>query len=91
MTSLLTMAVVKYYFKLNNSIIRIKNNFKNELLKQIEKERKSALFWVNEFESIFVTFDVRPSKVVSSFWTPNLNKLFDDFTVEVVAILTPPA
>ena len=37
------------------------------------------------------TFEVRPSKVVSSFWTPNLNKLFDDFTVEVVAIRTPPA
>ena len=37
------------------------------------------------------TFEVLPSKVVSSFWTPNLNKLFDDFTVEVVAIRTAPA
>ena len=37
------------------------------------------------------TFEVLPSKVVSSFWTPSLNKLFDDFTVEVVAIRTAPA
>ena len=40
---------------------------------------------------MFFTFEVLPSKVVSSFWTPNLNKLFDDFTVEVVAIRTAPA